>query len=254
MVRDKSEEINTIHIWGIKLNPISLDEFIKITRLRIEQKLFPIHFTGVNPETVVHAFNNDFLKKAILDSDFVNIDNNFVVLTLRFLGYHVPGRVATPDLFEALLKLANKENYRIFIIGAKQEILEKAIENIRSSYPNIIINGMHGYFPQESEVRIIENIKEFTPDMLFIALPSPYKESFILKYKNDINAKVYLGVGGAIDVKGEQIKRAPLFLRKIGLEGIFRSFQSPLNYGKRYLTYYPTFLKIVINSKNGIRK
>ena len=112
-----------------------------------------------------------------------------------------------------------------------------------------VVNGQHGFFQKDQEKLIVEKIKEFSPDMLFLALPSPYKESFILKYKAEINAKVFLGVGGAIDVKGGQIKRAPLFLRNIGLEGIHRTLQNPLYFGKRILIYYPRFIKIVICSK-----
>ena len=241
--------MSTIYIWGIKLDLISLEDLIQKIYYRINHHLTPIHITGVNPETVVHAAKDQFLQKAIIESDFVNIDNAFIVLTLRLLGYKVPSRVATPDLFEALLSLSNNKHYKIYILGAKQKILEKAIENIKISYPDLIINGQHGYFNHEEEKSIVENIKEFAPDMLFIALPSPYKESFISKYKTVINAKVFLGIGGAVDVKAGAIKRAPLFLRNNGLEGIHRSLQNPINYGKRYLTYYPKFIKIVMNSK-----
>jgi N-acetylglucosaminyldiphosphoundecaprenol N-acetyl-beta-D-mannosaminyltransferase len=249
MARHLPKVLNTINVWGLKLNPMRIDDFIQIIESRIISNSTPIHITGVNPETIVHASGNNFLQKAINDSDLVNIDNNFVVLILRILGYYVPCRVATPDLFESLLSLANKNQFKIFILGSKQYILEKAIENIRINYPNIEINGHHGYFRPDEEKPIIKRIKEFSPDMVFIAMPSPYKESFILKNKTEIDAKVFLGVGGAIDVKAGLVKRPPLFLRKIGLEGLFRSLQSPLNYGKRNLKSYSKFLKIVVKSR-----
>jgi N-acetylglucosaminyldiphosphoundecaprenol N-acetyl-beta-D-mannosaminyltransferase len=246
--------IDTINVWGLKLNPLRLDDFIQIVESRIKLNSTPIHITGVNPETVVHASSNQFLNKAINDSDLVNIDNNFVVSILWISGYRVPCRVATPDLFESLLSIANKNHFKIYILGSKQNILEKAIENIKINYPEIEINGHHGYFQPDEEKPLIKRIKEFAPDMFFIAMPSPFKESFILENKTEINAKVYLGVGGAIDVKGNLVKRAPKFLRKVGLEGLYRISQNPLNYGKRVLRYYPEFLKIVIKSKNGNRR
>jgi N-acetylglucosaminyldiphosphoundecaprenol N-acetyl-beta-D-mannosaminyltransferase len=249
MVGHLPKVTNTINVWGLKLNPIRIDDFIKIIESRIINNSTPIHITGVNPETVVHASTNQFLKKAVNDSDLVNIDNNFIVSMLWISGYRVPCRVATPDLFESLLGLSNKNHFKIFILGSKQNILEKAIENIRINYPDIEINGHHGYFKPDEEKPIIKRIKEFSPDMFFIAMPSPYKESFILENKTEINAKVYLGVGGAIDVKGDLVKRAPQFLRKAGLEGFCRIIQNPFNYGTRVLKYYPKFLKIVIKSK-----
>jgi len=82
--------------------------------------------------------------------------------------------------------------------------------------------------------------------MLFLALPTPDKEIFIQKYKHDLGVSVLLGIGGAIDVKAGLVRRAPLFLRRIGLEGIHRAMQNPLNYGKRYFTLYPAFISFVI--------
>ena len=255
MQRYFPREISTISIWGLKLNPIRIDDFIQLIESRISLNSTPIHITGVNPETVVHAQGTPMLKTAINESDLVNIDNNFLVLTLRLLGYHVPCRIATPDLFEALLSFSDKNHYKVFILGSKKNILKKAIEKIKSDYPNIEIDGHDGYFPTEDEMKIINIIKGYGPDMFFISMPTPYKESFILRNKNDINAKVFLGIGGAIDAKAGSIKRPPLFFRRMGLEGLYRTLQSPLNHGKRALLCYPEFLRIVIrNKRDGNKK
>ena len=93
--------LNPILIGCLKFNPLCLDDFIKIIEYRLNENYIPIHITGVNPETVVHASNNKIVKEAINNSDLVNIDNNFIVLTLRILGYKIPCRIATPDLFES---------------------------------------------------------------------------------------------------------------------------------------------------------
>jgi N-acetylglucosaminyldiphosphoundecaprenol N-acetyl-beta-D-mannosaminyltransferase len=249
MSRSLSKDMNTIYIWDVKFNLISLVDLMEQIVNRITHHLTPIHLTGVNSEVVALASRDQVLQRAIMESDFVNIDNALVVLTLRLLGYSVPSRVATPDLFEALLSLSNDRQYKVYILGAKQQVLEKSIENIKKNYPSLKINGQHGFFKRDQEKSIVEEIKQYSPDMLFLALPSPYKESFILKYKAEINAKVFLGIGGAIDVKAGLIKRAPLPLRNIGLEGIHRTLQNPLYYGRRILIYYPRFLKIAINSK-----
>jgi N-acetylglucosaminyldiphosphoundecaprenol N-acetyl-beta-D-mannosaminyltransferase len=239
---------NEIVIWGVKFNLLSLKEFVEAVSDLIVNENHPVHITGINPETVVHSSRSEILRMAILKSDLVNVDNSFIVLTLRILGYKVPERVATPDLFEALLNLANNNKHKIFILGAKEEILQKAVPNILKQYPNIDIKMQNGYYPKEMEQSIIEMISDFSPDMLFIALPSPRKEAFILENKNTLNAKLLLGVGGAIDCKAGLVKRPPHFISNNGFEGIFRSLQSPFNYGKRYLEFYPKFLSIVIKS------
>lgn len=244
----KITENKSLYIWGVKFNLLRINEFVELIDKRFKDNQTPIHITGVNPETVVHASRNELMREAILKSDYVNVDNALIVLTLRLLGYKVPERVSTPDLFEALLKLASEENYSVYILGAKDEVLQTAIDNIQRNYPGLLLGSQHGYYSQDEEDSVIEHINDFKPDMLFIALPSPEKESFILKYKNNIQAKLFLGVGGAIDCKAGVVKRPPKALGKLGLEGIIRSFQNPLNYGKRYLTFYPVYLKIVVKS------
>jgi N-acetylglucosaminyldiphosphoundecaprenol N-acetyl-beta-D-mannosaminyltransferase len=242
------KEKKTIYKWGIKFDLHTLDEFVAKIDERIKNNKTPIHITGVNPETVVHAAQDDFMKQAVLESDFVNIDNTTILKTLRMLGYPAPERVATPDLFEALLELSNRNNYKVFILGAREFVLNNAIDNIRQDYPSLIIEGHHGYYPRENENLIVNEISIFAPTMLFIALPSPEKEKFILNYKNKIDVKLFLGVGGAVDCRAGLVKRASVKLRNSGLEGIHRALQNPIYYGNKYLTFYPKFFKIVFKS------
>lgn len=237
-----------VKIWGVFFNLNTREEFIEIINEHLKKNTnSALHITGVNPETIAQAQDNSQLLSAINDSDLVNIDNTLVLLMLRLSGVKAPERVATPDLFESMLCLAENHAYPIYILGAKEEVLQRAILNIRNEYPGIIISGYRdGYFKNEKVEKVCEEITTARPKMLFLALPTPDKEVFIYRYKHKLKVPVMLGIGGAIDVKSGLIKRAPLFLRKIGLEGLHRVMQNPINYGKRYLTMYPVFLKIVI--------
>jgi N-acetylglucosaminyldiphosphoundecaprenol N-acetyl-beta-D-mannosaminyltransferase len=238
-----------IRIWGINIAPFHLGKFVEIIHSHIQENKFtPLHITGVNPETLAHAYQNSTMSDAIMSSDLINVENHFVLLVLRMLGYTIPERVATPDLFDAMLELAEKNRYSVYILGASEPVLLQALDSIRRQFPSLILSGFNnGYYAPSEEVGIVSEIRDKQPDMLFVALPSPQKEIFIAKYKYLLNVSVLLGVGGAIDVKSGLVKRAPYFLRKTGLEGIHRSLQNPMNYGKRYFTLYPVFLKFVIN-------
>lgn len=244
-----------INIWGINICPYEKKYFIEIIDLHIKSQTGkPLHISAINPETLAHASKNKELYNSIKSSDLINVDNYFVFLVLRILGKKIPERVATPDLFEEMLRLSEKNNYSIYILGSKEDVLLKAIENIKSEYPAIKIVGFRdGYYSREQEEDVVLEIKSKQVDMLFVAMSSPYKEIFINRYKNNLDVQVLLGVGGAIDVKAGIVKRAPLFIREIGLEGFHRSLQNPMNYGKRYFTLYPLFLKLVLSdlfSKN----
>jgi len=237
-----------IKIWGISFNPIKKSEFIEVIDSHISaQTGNPLHITGVNPETISQSLNDPELRAAINDSDLVNIDNTLVLLMLRLSGVKAPERVATPDLFESMLDLAHKQEYSVFFLGAKEDIVYQAIVNIKSQFPGIKIAGYrNGYFIKEEVNEVLSAIRESKPDMLFLALPTPDKELFIQEYKHSLGVSVLLGIGGAIDVKAGLVKRAPLFLRRIGFEGIHRAMQNPSNYGKRYFTLYPAFVGFVI--------
>lgn len=244
--------METIYIWGVKFNPLSKIEFVENVLELLSKGITGIHLTGVNSETVSIAQKEKILQQAILDSDFVNIDNAFITLALRCLGYKIPERAATPDIFELFLQNANEKRQSVYFLGAEEHVVKKMVESIKKTYPNIIIAGYrNGFYTSEEEPKIAANISESAPTFLFLGLPTPMKESFILKYKKQINVGVLYGVGGAFDCKGGKVKRAPQWIGHIGLEGCFRVLQSPSNYGKRVLKYYPRFcslfLKEIVN-------
>ena len=235
----------TINVWNIKFDLLSKAEIVELVQQMLDKGRCGIHLTGVNPETIVDAQDIDLLRRAINESDIVNVDNMLVMLTLRKLGYDVPERAATPDVFEELLKKAELRGQSVYFLGAEQHVLEKMIENVRRQYPRLKISGYrNGFFTAAEERQIVENIRKLAPTYLFLGLPTPQKETFILKYKNDINVGVLYGVGGAFDVKGEKVWRAPAWLCRIGLGGFFRMLQNPRNYGGRLFKYYPRFIKL----------
>lgn len=242
-------EKDKVNIWGLNVYPVSMERFMKIIDSKYKKE--KIHITGVNPETIALAINNEKMFDAIRSSDMVNIDNNFLMIILRLLKYNIKQRIATPDLFENLLMYANNNEQTVYLLGSEKDVLKKAVINIKKQYPKIRSIYYHdGYYKADEEVGIISEIKSKKPDMLFVALPSPKKEIFIKENKKDLNIPLMLGVGGAIDVKAGVVKRGSRTIQKIGLEGIYRSLQNPINYGKRYFMYYPEFVKYVIKNRD----
>ncbi|RZK15487.1 MAG: glycosyltransferase [Flavobacterium sp.] len=239
-----------INIWGIKVNPLTKAEIVKRIDDHVAVGNSTFHLTGVNPETIAQAQSDPRLKDSINSSNLVNIDNTLVMLTLRLLGYHIPERAACPDIFEQLLMLSNQKGYSVYFLGAQQEVLQDMQSKIIVKYPSLKIAGArNGYFRPEQEEDVIKEIRAISPDMLFIAFPTPRKELFINKYKHLLGVRFAFGVGGAFDVQAGKVVRAPLWMRKIGLEGTHRALQNPLNYGARYLKYYFPFVKLFLRAK-----
>lgn len=239
-------DLKEISVWNIKFNLLSKREIVDFVQEELSKGRKGIHLTGANPETVVDAQKIQILREAILDSDIVNIDNMLVLKSLRSLGHQAPERCATPDVFEMMLQEADKRHQSVYLLGAEQHVVEKMVENIRGQYPGLTIAGYrNGFFNAAQEAEIVSQIRSLAPDYLFIGLPTPMKESFIMNHKHELEAGVCYGIGGAFDVKGEKVKRAPAWACSIGLEGIFRIMQNPSNYGRRIGKYYPDFLRLV---------
>jgi Teichoic acid biosynthesis proteins len=113
----------------------------------------------------------------------------------------------------------------VFLLGAKEEVLEVATKKIKESFPNLNIVGTHnGYFNTDNEVR--EQIDKADRDILFVGMGGIKQEKWIVKTR-DLNIPVNIGIGGSFDVWSGRVKRAPLWVRKMGIEWLYRTVTQP---------------------------
>jgi len=237
-------KLQEIKVWNLKFHSETLDTIVQYVAERLNAGDKGLHLTGINPEQIVKAQSNSELAKAINSSDVVNIDGILAVVALRLKGYKIPERVASPDLMTQLLELANRNEQRVYLLGAEEYVVKKAVEVLMTKYSGMTICGWHNGF-YKNEKAIVDEIELARPDYLFIALPSPRKETFIMKYKGLLNVGAFYGVGGAFDTIGGKCRRAPLLFQKIHLEWLWRVCQNPKQNGMRVLKYYPTFFKMI---------
>ena len=237
-------ELREIKVWNLKCHPETLATLADHVEQRLKAGDKGLHLTGINPEQIVKAQSDKKLAEAINSSNVVNIDGILAVIALRLKGYKVPERVASPDLMMRLLELADCNKQRVYLLGAEEYVIKKVVEVLVRKYPGLTICGWHNGF-YEDEKAIVNEIEAAKPDYLFIALPSPRKETFILNYKARLNVGVFYGIGGAFDTIGGKCHRAPLLFQKIHLEWLWRICQNPKQNGMRVLKFYPAFLKMI---------
>lgn len=242
------DNLKEIHIWNVKYNLLSADEIVHLVDKWISSGKKGVHLTGANPETIAIAQEDPLQKEALMESDIVNVDSFLPTFFLRRKGYDIKQRVPTPDVFEKLLQLADQKKQKVFFFGAKETTLSLLRVKVENYYPGIQIVGMrNGYFKEDEQDGIAAQIAQQEPDYLFIALPSPRKEKFILKYKHFVNTGCLYGVGGAFDAMAGVLRRPPSWLQKYGMEYWLRVIRAPKIYVKR-MPLYIKFIKLAIFS------
>ena len=225
---------------GYPVDLMTMHEVIRhIDRIISENK--KIQQVCLNMVKVVMLGKVKELQHAVQNADLVNVDGMGFFYALRLLNYRIPERIAGIDLMEKLLFLSAEKGYKIFLLGAKKEIVEKAAENIREKYGNIVAGYHHGYFSVDEEKNVVEEINKSKAQILFVGISSPKKEIFIRKYKDVLAVNFMMGVGGSFDVLAGRVKRAPRYFQNLGLEWLYRFMQEPFRI-KKYLPYLIKFI------------
>jgi N-acetylglucosaminyldiphosphoundecaprenol N-acetyl-beta-D-mannosaminyltransferase len=187
------------------------------------------------------------LLEALWSLDLITADGQGVVWGARLLGHRVPERVSGIDLMEALLVLAAESGYRLFFLGAEEDILLRALDVVKHRYPGVIIAGSHhGYFASTEEDEIVVKVNSVSPDILFLALPTPSKELFLARHRAHLKVPFAMSVGGSVDVLSGRRWRAPRWMRRIGLEWLARLVQEPRRLGPVYAVGHTRFIALVV--------
>lgn len=235
--------LEKVDILGIPFVNTTKAQFVKKLdeHLANQDKVFVV---TANPEIVMKAREDEQYKKVIDQATYITADGIGVVKAAQLLNKPIPERVTGYDTTLDLLALAQEKQYSIYLLGGQQETLEKAVANIRSSYPRINIAGQHnGFFDWRSNT-IQQEIIEKKPDLIFVALGVPRQENWIAQNLPALEKGVCIGVGGSFDVIAGTVERAPEIWQKANLEWLYRLIKQPSRW-KRMLALPRFGLKIL---------
>jgi N-acetylglucosaminyldiphosphoundecaprenol N-acetyl-beta-D-mannosaminyltransferase len=183
------------------------------------------------------------LARACRAGDLILADGMSVVWSLRASGRRVPERVTGVDLLARLLAAAGQHRLRVYFLGARGEVLKTLVERARAQNPGIEIAGFHdGYFGADEHLSLVEEIRASRADMLFVGMPTPFKETWCERHRERLNVPLIVGVGGSFDVLAGFIKRAPVWVQSLGMEWFWRLLMEPRKLWKRYLTNNSEFI------------
>lgn len=237
----------SVKIFGVRFDSVTLEDAFKLFVTFLKRERTAAVFTP-NPEIVLMAQENPELMEALLAAELVIPDGIGIIYASKIHRLGLKERVPGIDLMAKMLRFLNTTKGSMYILGGKPMVAEVAAGRIQEVYPYIQIKGLHdGYFDAEEEMRILDEINELKPDVLFVALGCPRQELWIHKHKRLLNCKVAMGVGGAVDVWAGHAKRAPLWMQKTGLEWFYRLIQEPTRIGR--MMKLPLFMIKVLTTR-----
>ena len=176
------------------------------------------------------------LRAACRRGDLILADGMSVVWTSRLAGTPFPERVAGVELMAHLLRAAGRHRLRVYFLGGRPEVVRDLARRAERDHPGLTVAGFHdGYFAAGEHEVLVEEIRRAAPHMLFVGMPSPFKETWCERHRDRLQVPVIMGVGGSFDVLAGYVRRAPRPLQAAGLEWAWRLFMEPRKMWKRYL-------------------
>lgn len=197
------------------------------------------HIVTINPEIIESAKKNSYLERILKEAELVVADGIGIKIGLLIKGQKVD-RIAGIDFAKRLVEEASKSGIPTALVGAKQEVLEKATETLLKNNSGLNLVYTHnGYFDNNAE--IINELKEKSPKLLLVAMGAPKQEEFIYEAKSVLPSTLMIGIGGSFDVWAGNVKRAPKIWQKLGLEWLYRTIKQP----ERFKRIFPTLPKFI---------
>lgn len=239
-----------VKILGVEIDNITSDEAGEITKQLIE--------TSNKSCSLVVAPNVEFIMAAQKDEEFFNILKTSKLATPDSVGVIIGGklqkkpfkeRIPGQTYFRKVFEVGEKEGWTFYLLGGSGDIPRRAKEHLESLYPNVKIVGYHeGYFKEDSEEKVIEEINSLQPNVLFVAMGAPRQEKWIYENKDKLKVDIAAGQGGTFDYEAGNIKRAPVWMQKCGIEWLWRLIREPKRIKR--MAVLPLYLLTILFTKD----
>lgn len=225
------DEKNTkIDILGNKIDAIMPKDVLnKINEHIANPDSGFMHIITADSLALVRTQNDPEFQKIMDNAEMVVPDGAGIVWAADFIGTPLPSRVPGVALVSQICELSNENKHKLFLIGSKPGIAEKAAETLKEKYNAHIVGVEHGYFAKDSEdeEKMLQKIQDSKADIVFVALGVPRQEDFITKLRKYAKHIVAIGVGGSFDVISGTLPRAPQWMQRFGMEWLFRLCLEP---------------------------
>lgn len=237
---------DTFRLFGVRVNNTTMEQAVthaaECSKTNIKSNL-----AFVNADCLNKAWNNETYRKTLNNFDRVYADGSGIKLASIIRGWALLDNVNGTDMFPRLCQALAEQGTGVFLLGGRPGVADACAETMQARYPGFKVAGvMHGYFSQDDNDAVIQRINESGAGVLLVAFGAPNQEFWIASHSHRLAPAVRIGVGGLFDFYSGRISRAPLWMRRLGQEWIWRLMQEPARMWRRYLLGNPLFVLRVL--------
>lgn len=227
-----------IKFMNIEIDNLTMDEAIQRIDELIEEDRCAYVVTP-NLDHIVRLENDEKFRRSYENADLVLTDGMPLIWISKLYKTPIKEKISGSDLFPKVCELAEKKEYKLFLLGAAEGVAQKAAESLVKRLPNLNVCGVYsppmGFENNNEEIEhVIAMIREASPHILIVCLGAPKQEKFIYDYRKALGVPVSLGLGASLDFETGRVRRAPRWMSECGLEWLFRIIQEPQRMIRRY--------------------
>jgi len=231
-----------VTVLGIPVDNLSMSAAVAAIVARLDRPR-PSQVCFLNADCVNLSHRDRPYLEVLRAADLVLADGIGLKIAARAAGIRLRDNVNGTDLFPRLCQSLSDTGKSLFLLGAKPGVADAVCDWVARRHPGVAIAGCrHGYFSPAEEPMVVDEIAQSGADLLLVAFGSPRQDLWIHRHLGLLGVKVAMGVGGLFDFYSGRIPRAPVWMRKAGLEWLFRLTREPGRLWKRYLLGNPRFL------------
>jgi len=224
-----------VSLLGIPLDNLTMPEAVAqvVERTRDGRRTV---VTFVNAHCVNVAWKDPAYLATLRSSDLTFADGSGMRLAGRLLGRPLRDNVNGTDMFPELVRVAPETGMKLYLLGAQPGVTDAVAERVRATSPATIVVGTdHGYHSADDQDAVVARIRKAGPDVLLVAMGVPAQEEWLDTHLEATGATVGIGIGGLFDMVSGRIPRAPVWMRNLGIEWIWRLAKEPGRMWQRYL-------------------
>ncbi|MGI2728035.1 WecB/TagA/CpsF family glycosyltransferase [Bacillus cytotoxicus] len=245
--------VESVKLFDVDFSNLTMNETITQINKIIDDNKFNKkqgYVVTPNVDHIVNVHKDSNFREIYKGATLTLVDGAPIFMISKKIGTPLKEKVSGSDLTPHLFELAQRNNYKVFIFGSREGVPDLAIQKIKSEYGYTFPIGSYSPpfgFEKQPDVlgESIKKIQEFQPDILLVSLGSPKGERFIYENLKALNVPISLQIGASIDFIAGTVKRAPLWMQKVGLEWFYRFLQEPKRMFRRYFINDSYFLVLV---------